>query len=419
MYGEKTISRRGFLSRSALAGMAIAAPSIIPSRAFGANDRIGVGFIAVGRRGLQLMMDFNKVAKKANAETVALSDVYPRRMDETAKNNPWAKYPDYRDLLADPNVDAVIVSTPDHWHALPSIHACQAGKDVYCEKPMTLTVREGRVMADAVRKYQRVFQTGSQQRSMDACRIGCELIRNGRAGKIHTVHTDNYPSPWECELGEEPIPEGLDWDVWCGQTEPRPYHKDLYLPRANPGWISFRPYSGGEVTGWGSHGLDIIQWALGMDESGPVEIWPEEGEALTRPVSYRYANGTVVHLDKKGPAGGGLFEGDAGSILVDRGKCEAKPRDIAAAPLGDGDIRLYESDNHMMNWLTCIRTRETPIADVEIGHRSTTVCHLCNIARWTGRKLQWDPEKECFTGDDEANALLERPMRAPYGLPSL
>jgi predicted dehydrogenase len=310
---------------------------------------------------------------------------------------------------------------------LPSIHACQAGKDVYCEKPMTLTVREGRVLADAVRKHKRVFQTGSQQRSMDPCRYGCELVRNGRLGKIKEVHTSDFESPWECPLPGQPTPEGLDWDMWCGQTEPRPYHIELYTPRVRgheAGWISYRPYSGGEMTGWGAHGLDMIQWALGMDKTGPVEVWPipgtEKNDGVhmgpTCHVEMRYANGVVLKLNGKGPGGGGVFHGEEGRLLIDRGKCESKPESIAREPIGDSEIHLYKSNHHMQNWLDCIRSRERCIADVEVGHRSTTVCHLGNIARWTGRKLKWDPKKEKFIGDAEANALLDRPMRAPYSI---
>jgi len=288
-------------------------------------------------------------------------------------------------------------------------------------------------MVQAVRKYKRVFQTGSQQRSMAANRVGCELIRNGRIGKVKLVIGANYPSPWECGFAGQPVPEGLDWDQWCGPTEPVPYHKDLYTPRANPGWISFRPYSGGEMTGWGAHGLDQVQWALGMDDSGPVEIWTEgpkynpptytepesraRGEKICRQpmIFYRYADGTILKLDN-GPGGGAIFEGEDGTIRIDRNNLRADKKEILE-PLEDPKVRLYVSNNHMGNWLECMQSREKPVADVEIGHRSTTVCHLGNIARWVGRKLQWDPVKEQFIGDDEANTYLDRPRRKGYELP--
>lgn len=417
MTSSKKLTRRHFLSRTTLLGAgACAAPFVLPSGTLaapgrpGPNDRIGVGYIGVGRRGKQIMN------LPQGMEIVAMSDVYQARLDELAPKYPKCRmYKDYREMLLSDDVHAVVVATPDHWHVQNTVHACQAKKDVYVEKPMSLTVREGRVMVQAARENGCIVQVGSQQRSMPECRLGCELVRNGRAGKIHTVHADNYPSPWECDLPAQDVPDGLDWDMWCGQTEPRPYHEDLYLPRANPGWISFRPYSGGEMTGWGSHGLDIIQWALGKDDTGPVEVWPE-GEGLECPVGFRYADGVQVLLDGKCDGGGGVFVGDAGRILVTRGRFEAQPREIAVEPLTTSDIRLYQSDNHMQNWLDCIRSRELPVADVEIGHRSTTMCHLGNIARWTGRKLQWDPAAERFVGDDDANGYLERPMRAPWSV---
>lgn len=417
MITSAKLTRRGFLAGGLKAGLVgVVAPLILPARARaaagrpGANDRINVAYIGMGRRARQLM------DLPADMQIVAVSDVNRQRMDEVADKRGWRKYQDYRELLAQDDIDAVIISTPDHWHALNTVHACEAGKDVYVEKPMSLTVREGRLMVEAARKHGRIVQVGSQQRSMKECRIGCELIRNGRIGKVHTIHGANYPSPWECDLPEQPVPDYLDWDMWCGQTEPRPYHIELYLPRVRgneAGWISFRPYSGGEMTGWGAHGLDIIQWAMGMDESGPVEVWPE-GEGLKCPVSFRYADGALVMLDDKGPGGGALFEGESGKILVDRGKYETTPKELAEALIKDGDVRLYQSDDHMANWAQCIRSRNLSVADVEIGHRTATMCHLGNIARWTGRKLRWDPEKESFVDDADANTYLERPMRAPY-----
>jgi len=429
------MTRRRFLRRSATAAGALAMPYLIPSDVLaapgrsGANDRIGVGYIGVGRRARQLM----NLPKEG--QIVAASDVYLKRAEEIAAKHQGKAYQDYRKMLESKDVDAVIVATPDHWHALPSIHACQAEKDVYCEKPMTLTIREGRLMVEAVRKYKRVFQTGSQQRSMGPNRLGCELIRNGRLGKLKKVIGSNYPSPWECGLPAQPVPAGLDWDAWCGQTEPRAYHKDLYTPRADPGWISFRPYSGGEITGWGAHGLDQVQWALGTDDTGPVEVWAEGGRleapVYTKPesrtrgnelcskgreVTFRYANGVILTLGDA-PGGGAIFIGQEGQITIDRNKLTSKPEEIAKQPIKDSEIRLYKSDNHMQNWFDCMRTRQLPVADVEIGHRSTTVCHLGNIARWLGRKLRWDPDTETFPGDDEANAYVDRPQRKPYQLP--
>ncbi len=457
MKDMKSISRRQFLSTSARIGSsAVVAPLILSGFASGApgpNDRINVAYIGVGRRANQLM------GLPKEGQIVAYADVNMKRLEEMKSKNKDARiFQDYREMLQEPDIDAVVIATPDHWHALHSIHACEAGKDVYVEKPMTLTIREGRAMVDAARKHERIVQCGSQQRSMAKCRFGCELIRNGRIGTVRTIHGANYPSPWACDLPEEDPPEYIDWDMWCGQTEPRGYHADLYEPRGDGhkypdgrpyGWISYTPYSGGEMTGWGAHGLDIIQWAMGTDSTGPVEVWADlngesgpvsvfgkeidafgdwpEARTLTCPVSMRYASGAVVHLDGKGPDGGGVFEGDEGKILVDRDKYDAKPRvdevklkeSVRSDSPGeftdsDGYTHLYRSDNHLQNWFDCIRSRNLPIADVEIGHRSATMCHLGNIARWTGRRLQWDPETEHFVDDDAANGYLERPMRAPW-----
>ena len=335
-------------------------------------------------------------------------------------------------MLDAKDVDAVIVATVDHWHALPSIDACRAGKDVYTEKPLSLTIREGRAMVEAARKYKRVFQTGSQRRSMKHHRLGCQLVRAGRIGKVQMVIAYNYPGPWDCGLPAQPVPKGLPWDVWCGQTEPRPYHADIYVPRGNPGWISFTPYSGGEMTGNGTHGLDQVQWALGTDATGPVEIWPERAEPLKPPVyavpedrkrgdsvcsqnrvSFRYANGVVVRLDG-GPEAGAIFIGENGKVVVGNNAFTCEPAGLAEESLAAGDPRLQESDDHFQNWFDCIRSRRRPIADVEIGHRSAVICHLCNIARWAGRRLRWDPEREVFLGDEEANKYLQRPQRKPY-----
>jgi predicted dehydrogenase len=438
MSDSTTTTRRRFLRQGvAAATAAVAAPSLVPRHVLaapgrpGANDRIGLGGIGIGRQG-------SGVIRRGGDQVrvVAIADVNLPRAHEMAARFQGEAYQDYRKLLERKDIDAIVTATPDHWRALVCIHACQANKDIYAEKPMTLTIREGRLMVQAVRKYKRVFQTGSQQRSQAQNRYGCELVRNGRIGKIHTVIGHNYPSPWECALPAQPVPDGLDWDMWCGPNEVVPYHIDLYTPRRNPGWISFRPYSGGEMTGWGAHGLDQIQWALGMDDTGPVEVWTEgpkfDPPTYTEPESrergekrcskpmifYRYANGVVLKLDNGNP-GGGIFVGEKGKIEIFRGRVTSNPAEIVKEPIRDDEIHLYKSDNHFQNWLDCIRSREKPIADVEIGHRSTTVCHLGNIARWLGRKLRWDPEKEVFPGDDEANNYLDRPRRKPYPLPEV
>ena len=397
----------------------------------GPNDRIGIAGIGIGRQGSGVFL--SAVQAKAG-RAVAVADANIRRAAAMARKLKIEAVQDYRKLLERKDIDAITTATPDHWRALVSIHACQAGKDVYAEKPMTLTIREGRLMVEAVRKYQRVFQTGSQQRSDAKCRLGCELVRNGRIGKIRRVIAHNYPSPWECALPAQPVPDGLDWEMWCGPNPVAPYHIDLCTPRAKPGWISFRPYSGGEMTGWGAHGLDQIQWALGMDEGGPIEVWTE-GKKFNPPtytepqtqghgnklcsepsVFFRYPGDVIVEL-ADGPDAGGKFIGEKGVVTINRGTCSTDPAGIAQDPIRADEIHLHKSDNHVQNWLDCIKSRQRPVADVEIGHRSATVCHLGNIARWVGRRLRWDPVKECFPDDPEANAHLDRPRRPPYVLP--
>lgn len=424
----------GQLTVAATSGLGL--PWLIPSRVLaapgrpGANDRIGIGYIGAGRRANQLM------SLPTEGRIVAVADVDRARAGAVATKRHCRAYEDYRRLLEAQDIDAVIVATPDHWHVLPSVHACQAGKDVYLEKPLSLTIHEGRVLANAVRRHNRVLQTGTQRRSMSQHRYGCELVRNGVAGKIHTVHVCNYPSPWECGLPRQPVPDGLDWDAWCGMAEPVPFHQDIFVQRANPGWISFRPWSGGEMTGTGAHGFDQVQWALDMDHTGPVEVECEggrlpplvyeasesrgRGDAYTsrgRNVTFRYANGITIRLTDNGPAAGGEFIGELGKIRIGNDTVDSNPPELAKTPAESLKFRLPVSNDHLSNWFNCVRSREKPIADVEIGHRSATVCHLGNIARWVGRKLTWDPQTETFPGDDEANRYLDRPRRKGYELP--
>jgi predicted dehydrogenase len=290
-------------------------------------------------------------------------------------------------------------------------------------------------MVQAARKYRRVFQVGSQQRSMWVNQKACEFLRAGGLGAISKVVYKNYASPWNMDLPVQPVPAGLDWNTWCGPVTPMPYHEDIYLPRANPGWISLEPFSGGDFTDWGAHGLDMVQSALGMDDSGPVEVWVEgdrfkpptfkepvkRGDAMklcSAPrVFFRYANGVVLEPteDSALSAFGGVFHAEKGKLVLGRGRIESDPEEIAL------DLTRqrprHRDESHIQNWLDCIKTRARPNADVEIGHRSTTVCHLGNIARYTGRKLRWDPVKEEFVGDQEANALLDRERRKPWTLP--
>jgi predicted dehydrogenase len=419
------MSSRGISRRELLACVGLAVPYLVPRSVLaapgkpGANDRIQIGVIGSGNRSSLLVAQTPEPGR-----IVAICDVDLGRAAlflKKLKAN-WPVVQDYRKLLDRKDIDGLIVGTTDHGRVLPCIHACQAGKDVYAEKPLTLTIGEGRVLVRAVRKYGRVLQVGSQQRSMAINRVACEFVRNGGLGKVHTVLGVNYPGPNRFPgLPQEKTPEGLDWDKWCGQTELRPYNRRLQF-----GWMGWRDYSGGQMTNWGAHGLDQVQWALGADGSGPTEIWTE-GTASPAPVMMRYASGVLVKLElPKGPMGGAIFIGDKGKIEINRNKYNSNPPEIIPNPPPQAEIDkwkdetgLWQAKYHIQNWLECMRTRARPVADVEIGHRSISVCHLGNIAREVGRKLKWDPAKEVFVGDEEANRLLERPRRKGYELPAV
>jgi predicted dehydrogenase len=339
---------------------------------------------------------------------------------------------DYRKILDRKDVEGVIVSTPDHWHALPTIQACQAGKHVYVEKPMTLTIAEGRRMVEAARKYRRVVQCGSQQRSTEPNRVGCKFLREGGLGKIERIVTYNFPSPWIVNLPSQPVPADLDWDRWCGPAPLCPYHASLFSPEGEPGWMSSNVFSGGEAGNWGGHAIGQVQWALGADDTGPVEV-RVHGPALKPPVfdapkprqtawgparlpaiSFRYASGVVLELST-GPLSGAIFFGEKGKMEIGRGSVHSNPQDlIANQRLADGPSYTTA---HINNWIDCWTAGSRPVEDVEAGHRTATICHLVNIGRCLGRNLRWDPVTERFPGDDGANRMLDRPRRKGYELP--
>ncbi len=432
------VSRRQFLGRSTLAAASAAvAPLFVSARTLGresraaASDRLTLGFIGVGKKNLGHLGTF---LKSPETQVVAVCDVDTTRREEAKKRvvkiygdgqksdyQGCATYNDYRDLLARDDIDAVVIGTPDHWHAIQAIEACKAKKDVYCEKPLSLTIHEARKMVEAARKYDRVFQTGSQQRTefSGRFRTAVEYVRSGRIGKILTVHVSvGGPSKW-CDLpGEAPEP-GLDWDRWLGPAPMRPYNAIL-SPRGVhnhfPAWRSYREYSGGSYTDFGAHHYDIAQWGLDMDGSGPIEIIPPDDETATVGLRYKYPGGVeVIH---GGPAGI-TFLGTKGLIEVDRGFITSLPDSILKEPLTEKDVHLGKSTSHQQDWLDCIRSRTRPAADVEIGARSVTVCHLGNLAYWNRRALKWDPKTWQFVGDAEANQWLDRDRREGYTLPEV
>jgi predicted dehydrogenase len=420
-------SRRTFLKTTATT--ALGAPLLLPHAwagegTKGPNDRITLGFIGVGTQGGGLLNNF---LRQPNTRVLAVCDVDTTRREHrkkvvddfySAQQKSEAKgcdaYKDFRELIARKDIDAVVIATPDHWHAYIAIAACNAGKDIYCEKPLSLTIHEARAMVNAARKNDRVFQTGSMQRSSSEFRKACELVRNDRLGKIKQVIVDVGPSSVPCDLPEETMEPGLNWDMWLGPAPLRPYNSVL-SPRGVhthfPNWRNYREYSGGMMTDWGAHHFDIAQWGLGMDNSGPVEIIPPEDPKANRGLRYLYANGVeMIH----GDSGGVLFIGEKGKILVNRGKFEATPKDLGEEPLPADAIKLYNSYSHSKDFLDCMRSRKRPICDVEIGCRSVTVCHLGNLAYWNHRKLKWDPAKEQFLDPVEANQWLDRPNRGVW-----
>ena len=417
-------SRRKFIKHAAAASSALALPMFVPARvlgregAAGANAEILIGFIGTGGRARQLM---DQVPE--GGRIVAIADCYQQRLAETLdqKKKSWNTYPDYRQMFDKEQLDAVVVATPDHGRTLPCIRAMQAGLDVYAEKPLTAYVREGRVLVDAARKLGRVFQVGSQQRTMEINDFACQFVRDGKLGKIKRVLGVNYTGPRQYEtLPEEPIPAGDDWNTWCGPTPLRPFNVQLQF-----NWMQWRDYSGGEMTNWGAHGVDQIQWALGKSLTGPVELWPVTPGPNGK-VSMKYDDGVEVRfeLEGSGPAGGGIFVGSDCKMEINRNKFATNPPDFVKDAPKPALQDKWEGDGwiarpHIQNWLDCIKTRELPNADVEIGHRSISVCHLVNITREMGRKLKWDPVKETFPEDAEASKLLDRPRRAGFELPTV
>jgi predicted dehydrogenase len=414
-------SRREFLKRAAAASTAFGAPMFIPARVLGrenapgANAQVIIGVIGVGGRCKQLIDQI-----PAGGRIVAASDCYLQRATDAAKERKakWALYQDYRQMFDKEKLDAALIATPDHARTLPCIRAVQAGLDVYAEKPLTVYVREGRVLVDHVRKHNRIFQVGTQQRTMEINEFCCRYIREGKIGKVKQVSGVNYPGPHRYKgLPEEQSPPTDDWNTWCGPTELRPFNSQLQFA-----WMQWRDYSGGEMTNWGAHGVDQIQWALGKDDTGPTELWPDGDNGI---VSMRYADGTPVRFDRaNAPMGGAVFTGADCKMEINRNKFTTNPPDFVKDAPGAAVQQKWEGEGwiarpHIQNWLDCIKSRKRPNADVEIGHRSISVCHLINITRELGRKLKWDPEKEQFVGDDEANKLLERPRRKGFELPEV
>ena len=439
MKKEKTnsLTRRGFVATTA---KAITGFLIIPRFVMGGKSQAGVpymapsdlinlGFIGVGKQGRGLTRSFLNTGQ---TRIVAISEVYEgkalRTIDtikETYKMNSslgaYATIPvynDFRELLTRKDVDAVVIATPDHWHASMAVKAAAAGKDIYCEKPLSLKVKEGRAMVNATRKYDRVFQTGSMQRSWPEFRQAVELIRNGHIGEIKSIKVNVGPPPVAYNLQAEPVPAGLDWDKWLGPNEAVDFNSELAPPLTKdvfPNWRNFREFGGGMVTDWGAHMFDIVQWALGMDDSGPVEVIAPDGKDHPF-LTYYYANGIKMTHETWEWSNGIHFIGTTGEIKVQRKKIETTPSDLARKIITESEEHVYKSVDHYKDFLNAMRTRTKPVCDVEIGHRTASVCNIGNIAYRLKRGLKWDPVKERFKNDAEANALLTRKMRKEWSI---
>ena len=463
MSANKKMTRRAFLTATtttaavAAAGCVTKPTARVSQRRISANEKVNVGMIGLGGRCLHLIKTSLRIPEM---RIVAVCDCFEPRvkscLDSVGKEQNWKGYVDFREMIEKEKLDAVMVETTTHARAWVACHAMAAGLDAYIEKPMCLTIAEGRQMVKIARKYNRVTQVGTQQRSIALNNWASDLVKNGAIGKVKQVLAPNFVGPfrWEPKPAGEMPDGGSDnwWDVWTNQAESRPYHRDIHY-----GWSRWWDYDGGGVsfgvTGWGTHSYDQLQRGLGTDETGPVEIVLEEpvrdmpagtfsdrkpaeeetGAAyynmvrdLVGPrakVRMKYANGTelLLHLDADwGPGLGCIFVGERGKIEINRDKIAADPKDPIQSPDNPGHLQVPEDEPHIKNWIQCIKTRQRCTADIEYGQRSSTVCYLVNIARdigLVGKTLKWDPVSERFTNCAEGNTMLSRPRRKGYELP--
>ena len=428
-----TQSRRKFIKQSI---GALATVTIVPRYVLGGpghtapSDKINLGFIGTGKQGLGLGKRFLELD---DIQLIAGSDVDQlklERFQQVTENfyagksgkstyKGCAIHEDYGDVLSIPDLDAVVISTPDHWHAKPVIDSAKEGKDIFCEKPLSHTIKEGRAMVKAVRKHNRILQTGSMQRSWENFRKACELVRNGYIGDIKNIKVSVGDPAIACDLPAEPVPREVNFDKWLGPAPLRPYNSIICPPISDDGWAmwrNYREYGGGIFSDWGAHMFDIAQWAIGMDESGPVEVTPPDGKDFPY-LTYRYANGITMTHENFGKGHAVMFEGSEGTIEISRSFFNSKPKNLVNQKLKPNEVHLYKSENHYLDWIQSIRTRKLPICDVETGHRTATICHLGNIAYQLKRPLRWDPVKEKFADDKEANSLRTKKMRKPYKVP--
>ena len=452
------MKRRSFLKNTtSVAAGSMIIPTIVPSSVFGAgapSNKINIGQIGYGR--IARDHDTAETLKYDQARIIAVSDVDSNRMrdgktriekyynDKLGSNNAVnvKMYGDYKDMLADKDIDAVIISTPDHWHSQPAIEAALAGKDIYLQKPTSLTLAEGRLLSDIVNRQGIILQMGTQQRSMPQFRIAAELVRNGRIGKVHTVKIGLPGDPSGPVFETGPIPSNLNFDMWMGSTPEVEYKEKLVHPQGSynrPGWLRHENYGAGMITGWGQHHYDSAAWGMDTEFTGPVSVeavaqfpksgdWNVHGDFM---VKHEYENGITVYTSG-GYTNGIRYEGTEGWIFVSRGNYTASASDpvskeqsskalnasdpkILDSKIGDDELKLYVSEEQHGNWLDCIKSRKLPISPAEIGHRACSVCLISHIAMKIPGVLQWDPTAERFKNNDLANSMLSRPQRYPYG----
>jgi predicted dehydrogenase len=453
------MERRKFISKTMTAAVGtVILPTIVPSSVFGKNapsEKINIGQIGFGR--IAMVHDLEETLKYDVARIVAVADFdsnraakgkqfienYYTRKTGSAGYVDVKTYGDYHEILADKSIDAVIISTPDHWHAQPAIEAALANKDIYIQKPTSLTIKEGRLLSDVIKRKKVILQVGTQQRSMPQFRVAAELVRNGRIGKLEIVKIGLPGDPSGPEAAEMPIPKNLNYNAWLGST-PEVYYTEIRVHPQNslndrPGWLRCEQFGAGMITGWGQHHFDSAAWGMDTELTGPISIeavaqfpksglWDVHGDFMSKA---EYRNG-ITQLTSGGYPNGIRYEGTEGWIFVTRGAYTASPSDpvvqarngkaleasdprILTSVIGENEIHLYVSEEQHGNWLDCIKSRKEPISPVEIGHRACTVCLVTHIAMKLGRKLAWDPEKELFVNDNEANSMLSRSQRAPYG----
>lgn len=451
------MKRRIFLRNAATtAAGAIIVPSIVPSTVFGANapsNKINVGQIGCGR--IAIGHDMPGTMQHDMARMIAVSDLDSNRMAKGKKfvEDFYTKktgsesamdvkmYDDYHDMLADKNIDAVVISTPDHWHSQPAIEAALAGKDIYLQKPTSLTITEGRLLSDIVHRQGTILQVGTQQRSSAQFRRAAELVRNGRIGKLHTVKVGLPGDPGGPVFESGPVPSNLNFDMWMGSTPEVEYKEKLVHPQndySRPGWLRHEYYGAGMITGWGQHHYDSAAWGMDTEHTGPISVesvaqfpksgdWNVHGDFM---VKQEYENGITVYTSG-GFSNGIRYEGEDGWIFVTRGAyratssdpipegatkaLDASSEDILKSKIGDDEIKLYVSEEQHGNWLDCIKSRKQPISPAEIGHRACSVCLISHIAMKVPGVLHWDPSAERFKNNDLANSMLSRPQRYPYG----